>query len=117
VLQVVKVAAAGAIRYAKGPEQDFPSGLFYFLREDVIKIKDAFENHAVAPKAYSKPGKLIALRHAMKNYLGRESGLADVIRAVVGGNLAPVGAPSDFAGSLVTCSCPKSCASTAQRQR
>ena len=34
---VVKVAAAGAIRYVKGPERNFPSGFFYFLREDVIK--------------------------------------------------------------------------------
>jgi hypothetical protein len=52
----------------------------------------------VAPKAYLKPGKLIALRHAMKNYLGRDSGLAHVIRAVVGGNLAPVGCTKRFRG-------------------
>jgi hypothetical protein len=95
---VVKVVAAGAIRYVKGPERNFPSGSFYFLREDVIKIKDAFESHALAAKAYSKPGKLIALRHAMKNYLGRDSGLADVIRAVVGGNLAPVECAKRFRG-------------------
>jgi hypothetical protein len=95
---VVKVAAAGAIRYVKGPERNFPSGVFYFLREDVIMIKDAFENHAVAAKGYSIPGKLIALRHAIKNYLGRDSGLADVIRAVVGGNLAPVGCTKRFRG-------------------
>ncbi len=91
-------AAAGAIRYVKGPERNFRSGFFYFLREDVIKIKEAFESRAVAAKAYSRPGKLIALRHAMKNYLGRDSGLADVIRAVVGSNLAPVGCSKRFRG-------------------
>ena len=41
--------------------------------------------------AYSKPGKSIALRHAMKNYLGRGLWLAAVIRAVVDGSLEPVG--------------------------
>lgn len=82
----------------KGPERNFPSGFFYFLRKDVVKIKEAFESHAVAAKAYSKPGKLIALRHAMKNYLGRDSALADVIRAVVAGNLAPVGCTKRFRG-------------------
>ena len=34
---VAKVATTGAIRYFKGPEQNFPSGFFFFLREDVMK--------------------------------------------------------------------------------
>jgi hypothetical protein len=38
------VAAAGAIRYAKGPERNFPARCFFFLREDVMRIKDAFEH-------------------------------------------------------------------------
>ena len=52
----------------------------------------------VGERAYSKPGELIALRHAMKNYLGRDSGLAMVIRAVVGGSLVPVGYTNRFRG-------------------
>jgi hypothetical protein len=92
------VAAAGAIRYAKGPERNFPTGCFFFLREDVTKIKDAFEKHSVPVKAYSKPGEFIALRHAMKNYLGRDSGLAAVIRAVVDGSLVPTGRTKRFRG-------------------
>ena len=92
------VAAAGAIRYAKGPERNFPARCFFFLREDVMKIKDAFEKYPVPVKAYSNPGEFIALRHAMKNYLGRDSGLAAVIRAVVGGSLVPVGYTNRFRG-------------------
>ncbi len=88
---IVKVAAAGAIRYVEGPEHNFPVGFFFFLREDIMKIKHAFEKHRVHMMAYSGPGKLIALRHAMKNYLGRDSGLAGAIQAVVDGNLIPVG--------------------------
>ena len=92
------VAATGAIRYAKGPERNFPARCFFFLREDVMKIKDAFEKYSVPVKAYSKPGEFIALRHAMKNYLGRDSGLAAVIRAVVDGSLVPVGYTNRFRG-------------------
>ena len=95
---IVAVAAAGAIRYGKGPEQNFPAGCFFFHREDVLKIKEAFEKHSVPVKVYSKPGELIALRHAMKNYLGRDSGLAAVIRAVVDGSLVPIGSTKRFRG-------------------
>jgi hypothetical protein len=52
----------------------------------------------VPVKAYSKPGEFIALRHAMKNYLGRDSGLAAVIRAVIDGSLVPVGYTNRFRG-------------------
>ena len=95
---IAKVATAGAIRYVKGPEQNFPSGFFFFLREDVMKIRHAFERLAVPLKEYSKPGELIALRHAMTNYLGRHSGLAGVIRAVVDGSLTPAGYTKRFRG-------------------
>ena len=41
---------------------------------------------------------LIVLRHAMKIYLGCDSGLAMVIRAVVDGSLVPVGQTNRFRG-------------------
>lgn len=95
---IVSVAAAGAIHYVKGPNQNFPASCFFFLREDVLKIKEAFEKHSAPVKAYSRPGEVIALRHAMKNYLGRGAGLAAAIRAVVDGSLAPVGRTKRFRG-------------------
>ena len=95
---IVSVAAAGAIRYVKGPDHNFPGSCFFFLREDVLKIKEAFEKHSVPVKAYSKPGEFIALRHAMKNYLGRGVGLAAAIRAVVDSRLAPVARTKRFRG-------------------
>jgi hypothetical protein len=64
---------------------------FFFLREDVMEIKQAFEKHAAPVMHYSKPDEFITLRHAIKNYLGRDSALAAVISAVVDGNLVPVG--------------------------
>ena len=94
---ITRVAVAGAMRYVEGPERNFPS-CFSFLREDVMRIKHAFEKHAVPLKEYSRPGELIALRHAMKNYLGCDSGLAAVIRAVVDGSLVPVGYTNQFRG-------------------
>jgi hypothetical protein len=95
---LVRVAAAGTIRYVEGPEQNFPARCFFFLREDVTKIKYAFEKHAVRAIEYSRPGELIALRHAMKNYLGHGSALAAVISAVVDEKLAPAGYTDQFRG-------------------
>ena len=95
---MLTVAAAGLIRHVEGPGQNFPGGCFFFLREDVVKIKHAFEKHAVPAQEYSQPGELIALRHAVKNYLGRDSGLPGVIRAVVDGILAPVAYTKRFPG-------------------
>lgn len=92
------VAAAGAIRYVKGPERNFPARHVFFLREDVMKIKEAFEKYSVPVKEYSQPGELIALRHAMKNYLGRGPGLAAVIQAVVDSSLVPTGYTNRFRG-------------------
>jgi len=97
-ITVTAVAAAGAIRYVRGPNKDFPSGYAHFRREDVMRIREAFERHAVPTRDYAKPGACIALRHAMKNFLGRRSGLAAVIQAVVDGNLAPVGYAKQFRG-------------------
>ena len=63
-----------------------------------MKIKDAFEKHACRSGNTQSPATFIALRHAMKNYLGRDVGLAAVIRAVVDGNLVPVGYTKRFPG-------------------
>jgi hypothetical protein len=95
---IVTVAAGGVIRYVKGPERNFPARCFFFLREDVMKIKGAFEKHSVPVRAYSNPGELIALRRAMKNYLGHGPGLAAVIGAVVEGRLVPAGYTNRFPG-------------------
>jgi hypothetical protein len=92
------VAAAGAIRYVIGLERNFPARCFFFLREDVMKIKQAFEKHPVPVTEYSKPCEFIALRHAMKNYLGRDSGLSAAIYAVVDGSLVPTGRTNRFRG-------------------
>jgi hypothetical protein len=96
-ITVMAVAQAGLIRFVKGTECYFPTG-YHFLREDVTRIKAAFEKHAVPEQIYSKPGTLIALRHALKNYLGRDVGLPAVIRAVVDGDLVPVGHTGRFPG-------------------
>ncbi|MBZ5625478.1 MAG: helix-turn-helix domain-containing protein [Acidobacteriia bacterium] len=63
-----------------------------------MKIKEAFEEHSVPVQDYSKPGEFIALRHAMKNYLGHGADLAAVIQAVVNGSLAPAGRTERFRG-------------------
>ena len=93
---ILNVAAAGLIRYVKGPAQNFPARS-HFLREDVMKIKHAFEKHAVAVREYSRPAETIALRHAVKKYL-RRAGLVAVIRAVLDGSLKPVGYTERFPG-------------------
>jgi len=54
-------------------------------------IGRAFEKHDVPLREYPEPEELIALSHAIKNYLGRDSALAAVIRAVVDGSPASVG--------------------------
>jgi hypothetical protein len=95
---IVTIAAAGVIRYVKGPDRGFPARCFFFLREDVLMIKDAFERHSLPVRAYSKPGEFIALRHAVKNYLGHGAGLAAVIRAVIDGTLVPAGRTTRFRG-------------------
>jgi hypothetical protein len=97
-ITVLSVARAGLIRYVRGSEHYFPTG-FHFLCEDVLKIKHAFKRHAVPMlRRYSRPGELIAPRHALKNYLGRDFGLPAVIRAVLDRRLAPVAVTNQFRG-------------------
>jgi hypothetical protein len=94
---VMALAHAGVIHSVEGPDSYFPAG-FHFLREDIIGIKHAFENNSVPEQEYLTGGTLVALRHALKNYLGRYVGLPAVIRAVVNGDLAPVGYTRRFPG-------------------
>lgn len=94
---VMALAHAGVIHSVEGPDSYFPAG-FHFLRDDIIRIRHAFEKHAVPDEEYSCPGTVIALRHALKNYLGRDAGLPAVIRAVVNGDLVPVGYTKQFPG-------------------
>ena len=95
---LLKVAQAGLIRYVSGSEKfSRPNGA-YFLREDVMRIKYAFEKHAALVQPYSRPGLLIALRHGLRNYLDRDSGLTAAIRAVLDGKLSPVGSTKRFPG-------------------
>jgi hypothetical protein len=96
-ITILRVAQAGLVRYVQGADHCFPTG-YHFLREDVMKIKEAFEKHSVPEQAYSRPGAVVALRHALKNYLGRDSGLPAVIRAVADGGLVPVGYTRRFPG-------------------
>lgn len=63
-----------------------------------MQIKHAFEKHAVPAIEYARPGEFIALRHAMKNYLGHGSALAAVISAVINGRLVPAGHANQFRG-------------------
>lgn len=99
-ITATSIAEAGAIRHVRGPTCDFPIGVTYFLREDVLRIRDAFDRYAEPVCDYVKPGSHIALRHAVKNFLGRGAGLASVIHAVVNGTLAPVGRTPQFRGIM-----------------
>ncbi len=94
-----KFVRAGLIRYLEGSQHYLPKGRgLYFDREDVAKIKNAFERHAVPLCVYSKPGQLMALRHTFNNYRGHETGLAAAIRAVLDGSLVPAGYTDRFPG-------------------
>jgi len=95
---LLTVAQAGLIRYVSGSEKFSRTNGVYFLREDVLRIKHAFEKHAVPVQPYSRPGELIALRHGLRNYLGRDSGFPAAIRAVLDSKLAPVGSTKSFPG-------------------
>jgi len=90
------VAKAGLTRYVQGPKRYFPYG-FHFLREDIWKIRHAFEKHDVPVCEYSKSGELIALHDALI-YLACDSGLPALIRAVVDGALVPVSYTNRFRG-------------------
>ncbi len=93
---VLRVAKAGLIRYVKGLEPHFPHAI-YLHREDVMKIKYAFEKRGVPDKRDAlRSEELMALRRAIW-YLGRDSGLP-AIRAVVDGTLVPVAHSKQFPG-------------------
>jgi len=93
-----RVAQAGLLRYVQGPKHGLPRGFQFFLREDVMNIKHAFEKHGVPEHEYSRGGELMALRHAILNYLGRDTGLAAAIRAVIDNALVPVAYTPQFPG-------------------
>ena len=62
---VLRVVKAGLIRYVKGPEHHLPGGI-YLRREDVMKIKSAFEKRAVADKQdVLRSEELMVLRRAI----------------------------------------------------
>ena len=95
------VAQAGLIRYAQSADCGPRHGRQpFFLREDVMTIKLAFEKHAVPEREYSKPGEFIALGNAVRSFLGRHSGLAAAIRAVIDGTLVPVAFTSRIPGIM-----------------
>ena len=92
------LAHAGLLRKAQESAYDLPGGRHvFFSREDVMRIKQAFEKHAVPEQEYSAPTQFIALHDALKHYY-RRSGLAAVIRAVVDGTLIPVAYTPRFPG-------------------
>jgi len=97
---LLKVAEADIIRCANGNEKFFRPNGYYFRREDVTRLKHAFDKFAVRTRTYSTPDEFIALRHGLKNYLGRNVGLPAVIRAVMDGALVPVGYTNRFPGIL-----------------
>ena len=85
----------------KDAERGLPHGRYlFFLRKDIMAIKLAFEKHAVPEREYSKPGEFIALGNAVRSFLGRHSGLAAAIRAVIDGTLVPVAFTSRIPGIM-----------------
>lgn len=97
-VHVKHLAQAGLIRTAQGSACGLPRGRqFSFSREDVMKIKQAFEKGAVPEQGNSMSTEFIALRDAIRKYLGR-SGLAAAICAVVDGTLVPVAYTPRFPG-------------------
>jgi len=95
---LMSVAEAGLVRYINASEHGFPTTGRYFLRADVMHIRDAFEKHAVPEREYVHPGRLIALRDALRHYLSRVAGLPAVIRAVINSGLEPVAYTNRFRG-------------------
>lgn len=89
-----------ALLHLHGKRNFSLTGNNYFSREDVLTLKHAFDRAAVPTCVYSSPGELIALRHGLKNYLGRDAGLPAVVRAVIDGTLVPVAYTNRFPGIL-----------------
>lgn len=95
----MKIVQAGLIRYSKGVDRSL-SSRFTFRCNDVMRIVNAFDKWRSQTCTDVAPGSTIALRHALKNYLGRDIGLPSVIRAVIEGKLSPVGYTSAFRGIM-----------------
>lgn len=96
---LMKIVQAGLIRYSKGVDRSFPNS-FSFRREDVMRIVSTFDKWKSQTCTDVTSGSSIALRRALKNYLGRDIGLPSVIRAVIEGKLSPVGYTSAFRGIM-----------------
>lgn len=96
---LMKIVQAGLIRCSKGVDRSFPNS-FSFRCEDIMRIVEAFGKSKSQMCTEITPGTIIALRHALKNYLGRDIGLPSVIRAVIEGKLSPVGRTSAFRGIM-----------------
>ncbi len=96
---LMEIVQAGLIRYSKGVDRSL-SNSFSFRRDDVMRIVNAFDKWKSQTCTDIDPGSTIALRHALKNYLGRDIGLPSVIRAVIEAKLSPVGYTSAFRGIM-----------------
>jgi hypothetical protein len=90
----MSVARAGVIRYTDSLKR----GHHLFFREDVLKVKHAFEQYTLTSRP--KPGSegVTTLNEAILNFLGNASGLASAVDAVVQGTLVPVSRTSRFPG-------------------
>jgi hypothetical protein len=86
---ILSVAKAGLIRYTDGFEQHLDHGV-YFLREDVMRIKAAFDRYRTRIGPQSKSGKSLPPCRAINQYMGQGSALLSAIQAVVDGALVPI---------------------------
>ncbi len=96
---LMKIVQAGLIRFSKGADRSF-SNSFSFRCDDVTRIVNAFDKWKSLTCTDVTPGSTIALRNALKKYLGRDIGLPSVIRAVIEGKLSPEGYTSAFRGIM-----------------
>lgn len=99
----LSLSQAGLIRRIDGPNRGFPKGV-HFHRADVSKIKEAFRAALRTEQSVGNDkkeiGNLVALRDALQRYLGRQSGLPKVVRAVIDGTLRPVSYSPTIPGIL-----------------
>lgn len=96
---VMALAKAGLIKYQKGGVAG-SLGYWNFLRRDVDRIAKAFAAFQVSEWTDMKTDKNIALQAALRNFLGKDKGLPQVVKAVVEGKLVPVGIAKQFKGIL-----------------
>ena len=97
---VMALAKAGLIKYQKGGV----AGSLWnwnFLREDVERITKALSASQVPEWTYeTKTDKSIALQDALVDFLGKDQGLPQVVKAVIEGKLKPIGIAKQFKGIL-----------------